>query len=132
LNKGVETMKKITLAVIILAFIPIGYVGAKYKKTVDPDSGKTLMTSKGYLPLPAKYKHYFYKDGMTRETKKADLLDCLEGQRRIIGYGRIGAEDVETKPHRRNHGGGWAIIQCMENKGYIVKKLKLIESSDYR
>ncbi len=125
-------MKKIILAVIILAIIPIGYVGAKYKKTVDPVGVKTLMASKGYLPLPAKYKYYFYKDGMTRETKKADLVDCLEGQRRIIGYGRIGTEDEETKPLRRNHSNGWVIIQCMENKGYIVKKHKLIEDSDYR
>lgn len=124
-------MKKIILAAIISAIIPISYVGAKYTKTVDPDSGKTLITSKGYLPLPAKYKHYFYKVGMTRETKKADLVECLERQRRIIGYGRIGAEDDETKLHRRNHDAGSIIIQCMEDKGYVVKKRRIIEDTDY-
>ena len=45
-------------------------------------------------------KHYYdyYKEGTTQETEKADCLDCIEGQRRIIGFDRMGAEDETKNP----------------------------------
>lgn len=81
-----------------MVLIYIGYLGAEDKETVDPAKDKTLMPLKGYLPLLAKYKYDFYKEGMTKETEKADLLDCIEGQRRIMGFDRMGAGDEITNP----------------------------------
>ena len=91
-------MKKIIAAVIIMVLIPISYLGAEDKQTVDPDEDKTLMALKGYLPLPAKHKYYYYKEGMTKETEKADFLDRIEGQRQIVGFDRMGAGDKRTNP----------------------------------
>ena len=91
-------MKKIIVAVLIMAFIPISYAGAEEKGTVYAVNAKTSMQSEGYLPLPAKYKYHFYKEGMTKETDKTDFLDCVEGQKRIIGFGRMGAGDKITNP----------------------------------
>jgi hypothetical protein len=124
-------MKKIIVAVIIIVLVPISYVGAEDKHTVDPDNNKTLTPLKGYLPLPAKYKYYFYKEGMTKETEKADFLNCIEGQRRIISFGRMSAGDEGKKPYRGYNSTVWVTIQCMENKGYVGKKHKLIEDTDY-
>ena len=78
LNNGVETIKKIIAAVIMMALIPISYVGAEDKQTVDAINVKTSMPSEGYLPLPAKHAYYFFKEGMTKETEKADFLDCID------------------------------------------------------
>ena len=91
-------MKKIIAAVIMMALIPISYVGAEDKQTVDAINVKTSMPSEGYLPLPAKHKYYYYTEGMTEETEKADCLDCIEGQRRIIGFDRMGVGDEITNP----------------------------------
>ena len=63
-------MKKIIVAVLIMAFIPISYAGTEDKQTVDAVNVKTSMPSEGYLPLPAKYKYYYYKEGMTKESEK--------------------------------------------------------------
>ena len=73
-------MKKIIVVVIIIVLIPIGYVGAEDKQTVDDINVKTSMPSEGYLPLPAKHKYYYYIEGMTKETEKTDCLDCIDGQ----------------------------------------------------
>ena len=127
MNNGIETMKKIIAAVIIMVLIPISYLGAEEKQTVDPDEDKTLMALKGYLPLPAKHKYYYYKEGMTKETEKADFLDCIEGQRRIISYGRMSAENEETKPCRGYNTTVWVTIQCMKNKGYVETKHQMFE-----
>jgi hypothetical protein len=89
-------MKKIIVAVIIMILIPISYVGAEDKQTVDAVNVKTSMSSEGYLPLPAKYKYYYYKGGMTKETEKADFLDCIEWLRTIVGFGKMGAGDEIT------------------------------------
>ena len=43
-------MKKIIVAAIIMAFIPISYVGAEDKQTVDAIIVKTAMPSEGYAP----------------------------------------------------------------------------------
>jgi hypothetical protein len=122
-------MKKIII-VIIVVFISISYLGAVDRKTVDPVNDKTVMPLKGYLPLPVKYKYHFYKKGMTKEAEKADLFDCIEGQRRIIGYGRLAGGDEGTKPCRGYHSTVRVTIQCMENKGYVGKMHKLIEYPD--
>ena len=122
-------MKKIVI-VIIMIFISISYLGAVNKKTVDPVNDKTVMSLKGYLPLPVKYKYHFYKKGMTKENEKADFLDCIEGQRRIISYGRIAAGDEgdeKMKPYRGYHSTVWVTIQCMKNKGYGETKHKIFE-----
>jgi hypothetical protein len=91
-------MKKIIVAVLIMAFIPISYAGAEDKGTVDAVNVITSMPSEGYLPLSPKPKYYYYKEGMTNETEKADCLDCMEDQRRIIGFGRMGVGDEITNP----------------------------------
>ena len=116
-----------------MVFISISYLGAEDMKAVDSVNDKTLMPLKGYLPLPAKYKYSFYKKGMSKETEKADFLDCIEGQRRIISYGRMAAGYEKTKPYKGYHSTVWITIQCMENKGYAGKKHKVIEvlDSDY-
>jgi hypothetical protein len=119
-------MMKIIIA-IIMVFISISYLGAEDKETVDPVNVKAVMPLTGYLPLPAKYKYHFYKEGMTKETEKADFLNCIEGQRRIISYGRIAAGNEATKPYRGYHSTIWVTIQCMKNKGYLGKKHKLID-----
>lgn len=114
-------MKKFIIAIMIV-LMSIGYLGAEDKQTVDAVNVKTSMPSEGYLPLPAKYKYSFYKKGMTKEIEKADFLNCIEGQRRIISFGRMGAGDEETKPHRGYHSTVWGTIQCMKDKGYVGKK----------
>ena len=134
LNNGDETMKKIVAAVIIMVLTPISYAGVEDRKTADPAGDKILIPLKGYLPLPAKYKCSFYKEGMTKETEKADFLNCIEGQRRIISYGRMRARNEETKPYRGYNGNAWGTIQCMKNKGYVETKHKIFEHPypDYR
>jgi hypothetical protein len=91
-------MKKIIVAVIIIVLIPISYVGAEDKETVDSVKDKTLMLLKGYLPLVAKYNYVFFKERMTKENEMANFLDCIEEQRRIIGFGRMGAGGEITNP----------------------------------
>lgn len=127
-------MKKIIVAALIMAFIPISYAHDEDKQTVDAVNVKTSMPSEGYLPLPAKYKYYFYKEGMTKETEKADFLNCIEGQRRIISYGRMSAITDEKKPYRGYNSNVWVTIQCMKNKGYVETKHKIFEYPylDYR
>ncbi len=90
-------MKKIIITIIML-FISISYLGAEDKETVAPAKDKTLIPSEGYLPLPAKHKYYYYEEGMTKETEKADFLNYIEGQRRIISYGGMSAGDEITNP----------------------------------
>lgn len=81
-----------------MVLISIGSLGAEDKETEDPAKDNTLMPLKVDLTLPAKYKYDFYKEGMTKETDKTDFLDCVEGQKRIIGFGRMGAGDKITNP----------------------------------
>jgi hypothetical protein len=113
-----------------MVLISISYLGAKDKETVDPAKDKTLMPLKGYLPLPVRYKYSFYKEGMTKETEKADFLDCIEGQRRIIGFGRTGAGDEITNSLNEYNTTCWITVVCMEDKGYVKKKHKLTEDPD--
>ena len=116
-------MKKIIVAVIIMILIP-NYVHAEDRKTTDPVNYKTL---KGYLPLPAKYNYYFFKEGITKETETSDFLDCIEGQRRIISYGRMRARNDKIKPYQGYNSNAWVILQCMKNKGYVETRHKIFE-----
>ena len=81
-----------------MVFVSISYLSAEDKETVATTKDKTLIPSEGYLPLPAKHKYYYYKEGMTKETEKADFLNYIEGQRRIISYGRMSAGDEIINP----------------------------------
>ena len=116
-------MKKIIVAGLIMAFIPISYAGAEDKRTVDAFNVITSMPSEGYLPLSPKHKYYYYKEGMTNETEKADCLDCIEGQRRIIGFDRMGVGDEITNPlneyeNEKNNTSpfSWTIIPNIEER----------------
>ena len=113
-------MKKI-IVVIVMVLISINYLGAKDKEISDPTTDKTLMPLKGYLPLPAKYAYSFFRKGVTKETKKADFSDCIEEQRRIIGFGRMGVGDGITNLLNVNKNSRWITVVCMEDKGYVRK-----------
>jgi hypothetical protein len=105
-------MKKIIAAVFIMLLIPIGYLGAEDKQTLDPKKDKISMSSGGYLSIPAKQAYYIFKERMAKETKKADFLDCIEGQRRLIRYGGMSTGNEQTKPYQRYHSTFWVTIQC--------------------
>ena len=120
-------MKRIIIA-ILMVFISISYADAGQTQNVEFAKDKKSTPLKGYLPLPAQYKYYFFKKGMSKETEKADFLDCIEGQRRIISFGRMNtAGDQETKSYQGYHGTVWVTIQCMKNKGYIETKHESFE-----
>ena len=84
-------MKRLIIIILITLLIPISYVGADDKESVDLAKDKTLMLLKGYLPLVAKYNYVFFKERMTKENEMADFLESIEEQRRIIGFGKMGA-----------------------------------------
>lgn len=81
-----------------MVLLSIGYLGAEDKEILDPAKDKTLILLKGYLPLLAKYNYVFLKERMTKENEMADFLDRMEGQRRIIGFDRMGAGGEITNP----------------------------------
>ena len=107
-------MKKIIITVILIIIMPISNVGAEDKDTVRPVNDKTSMLSKGNSQLPAKYKYYYYREGTTKETEKADLLDCTDGQRRIIDMVKMSSGGEETTPYKRHRSTFWVTIQCGE------------------
>jgi hypothetical protein len=91
-------MKRLIIIILMMLLVPISYVNAEDKETVDPVKDKTLMFLKGYLPLVAKYNYVFFKERMTKENEMADFLDSIEEQRRIVDFCRIGAGDGITNP----------------------------------
>jgi len=91
-------MKRLIIIILMMLLVPVSYVGAEDKETVDLAKEKILMPLKGYLSLPFKYKRYFYKERMTKENEMADFLDSIEEQRRIIGFGRMGVGGEITNP----------------------------------
>ena len=107
-------MKKIIITVILIIIMPIINVCAEDKDTVWSVNDKTSMLSKGNSELPAKYKYYYYREGMTKQTEKADLLDCTDGQRRMIDLVKMSAGGEETKPFKRHRSTFWVTIQCGE------------------
>jgi hypothetical protein len=105
-------MKKIIAAVFIMLLISIGYLGAEDKQPVDPKKDKISISSKENLSIPIKQAYHIFKKKMTKETEPADFLDCIEGQRRFIEYGKRSAENEEPKPYQRYHSTFWVTIQC--------------------
>lgn len=105
-------MRKIIAAVIILLLMPIGYLGAEDQKNINPRKDKISMSSDRYLSTPAMQAYYILKERKTKETEKADFLDCIEGQRRLIRYARMSPGNNETNPHQRYHSSFWVTIQC--------------------
>jgi hypothetical protein len=105
-------MKKIIVAVFIMLLIPIGYLGAENKQPVDPKNDKISISSKEHLSIPVQQAYHIFKKRMTKETEPADFLDCIEGQRRSIEYGRRSAGNEESKPYQRYHSTFWVTIQC--------------------
>jgi hypothetical protein len=116
LNNGDKTMKRIMTAVIIMVLIPISYIGAEDKRTMDSANLITSMSSEGYPPLQVNHAYYFFKERMSKETEKANFLDCIEGQRRTISYSRMSDGKEITKPHRGCNSTVWVVIRCMEKK----------------
>ena len=107
-------MKKIIIAVLIILFIPIGYLSAEEKQTTDPKKDKISMPSEGHLSKPARQAYDIFKEGMTKATETADFLDCIEGRRRVIRYDGISTGNDETKPYQRYPSPFWVTIQCGE------------------
>ena len=101
--------------------VTVSYAGAEDKGTVDPPKDKTSRPLKGYLPISAN-QTFYVKEGMTKETEKTDFLNCIEGQRRIISFSRVNAENKEAKPYRGYNSVVWVTIQCMKKKGYVETK----------
>ena len=91
-------MKRLIIIILMMLLVPVSYVGAEDKGTVDSAKDKTLMLLKGYLPLVAKYNYFYFKERMTEENEMADFLDRIEEQRRIVGFDRMGARDEITNP----------------------------------
>lgn len=91
-------MKRLIIVILIMLLIPINYVSAEDKETLDIAKDKTLMLLKEYLPLVAKYNYVFSEERMTKENEMADCLYCIEDQRRIIDVGRMGSRGEKTNP----------------------------------
>lgn len=107
-------MKKIITAVIITLLIPMGYIGAGDKQSAGPVDEEASMSLKESPPLPAEYTYYFYTDGMTDETEKADFLDCTKRRRRNMGFGRMRTGGEKAKPYKGHHSTFWVTFQCGE------------------
>ena len=105
-------MKKIIAVVLTMFLIPIGYLSAEDKKTVDPKKDKISMPSEEYLSIPARQAYNILKERMTKLAETADFLDCIQGQRRIIRYDRMSAGNDETNPYQKHHSPFWVTIQC--------------------
>ena len=91
-------MKRLIIVILIMLLIPISYVSAEDKETLDIAKDKTLMLVKEYLPLVAKYNYVFSEERMTKENEMADCLYCIEDQRRIIDVGGMGTRGEKTNP----------------------------------
>lgn len=102
-------MKKVIVAVIILILMPFSIAGAEDKETVDPAK---VMSSKGYLSLPAMSAYQIFKERMAKETDKENFIDCIKGERRILSYGRMAAGNGEPNPNQEYHSNVWVTIQC--------------------
>ena len=102
-------MKKVIVAVIIMILIPFSLAGAEDKGTVDP---ATVMPSKGYLSSPAMGAYHIFKERMAKETDKANFVDCIKGEGRILSYSRMAAGNEEPNPNQEYHSNVWITIQC--------------------
>ena len=102
-------MKKVIVAVIIMILIPFSFAGAEDKETVDPAK---VMPSKGYLSIPAMHAYHIFKERMAKETDKANFVDCIKGEKRILSDSRMDAENEEPNPNQEYHSNVWVTIQC--------------------
>ena len=91
-------MKRLIIIILLMLLIPVSYVSAEDKETLDIAKDKTLMLVKEYLPLVAKYNYVFSEERMTKENEMADCLYCIEDQRRIIDVGGMGTRGEKTNP----------------------------------
>jgi len=89
-------MKRLIIIILLLLLVPISYVSAGDKKTVNFAKDKTLMFLNGYLPIVAKYNYAFFNEQMAKENEISDFLDSKEERRRIIGFDRMDAENEMT------------------------------------
>lgn len=109
-------MKRLIIIILIGLLVPISYVSAEDKKTLDLVKDNTLMLLNGYQPKLAKYNYILFK-----EKEMSDFLDSMEEQRRIIDYDRISAEGGMTsflndynKEKVATPNFNWAIIPNLE------------------
>ena len=84
-------MKRLIIIMLMMLLVPTSYVSAEDKETVDFAKYKTLMSSKGYLPLIDRYYYVFINEKMTKEKK---ILDCLDyiGEKERFGQISIGGK----------------------------------------
>lgn len=90
-------MKRLIIIILIILLVPTSYVSAEDKEPVDLVKDNTLMVLRGYIPLMP-HSYVFLKEGMTRENEMMDCLDCMDEQRQILNYGRMGIGGEITNP----------------------------------
>jgi hypothetical protein len=111
-------MKRLIIIMLMMLLVPTSYVSAEDKETVDFAKYKTLMSSKGYLPLIDRYYYVFINEKMTKEKEMPDCLDYI-GEKERFGQISIGGkitnplneygnEKVKTSPF------SWIIIPNIE------------------
>ena len=88
-------MKRLIIIMLMMLLVPTSYVSAEDKETVDFARYKTLMSSKGYLPLIDRYYYVFINEKMTKENEMSDCLDYIGEKER---FGRIGIGGEITNP----------------------------------
>ena len=84
-------MKRLIIIMLMMLLVPTSYVSAEDKETVDFAKYKTLMSSKGYLPLIDRYYYVFINEKMTKEKEMSDCLDYI-GEKERFGQISIGGK----------------------------------------
>lgn len=90
-------MKRLIIIILMMLLVPLKYLGAEDKEPLDLFKDNTFMVLRGYLPLMP-HNYVFLKEGTTREIEMMDYLDCIDEQRRFLGYGRMGIGGEITNP----------------------------------
>ena len=128
-------MKKIIVTVIILTLIPIGYLSAKVKETVDPAKDKTVPSWKGRMIAP-EYTYYFYKKNMTTESENKDFSECMmESLKEPIGVATYSSEQGNVFWGYKDPIYEFRKIYmhlgiCMGNRGYVIKEHSIGKKED--
>jgi len=129
--QGGVTVKKLLITIIMMLLIPISYLGAEDKQTVDPTKDKTVISWKGHV-IPPEYKYYFYKEGMTVESEKKDFTECLiEKLREPIGVGTYASKQRNVLWGQKDPIYEFMKIYihlgiCMEDRGYVIKEHSMV------